>query len=52
MIDSDTDELIEDLFKSLLKRYQENLEEKMRSSEFVFDGVDVLQYNLKKNKLK
>ena len=48
MIDSDTDEIIGDLFKFLLQRYQENLEGKMRGSEFVFDGVDVLHYNLKK----
>ena len=48
MIGSDTDEVIEDLFKSLLQRYQENLEEKMRGSESVFDGVDVLHYDLKK----
>ena len=48
MIDSDTDEIIGDLFKFLLQRYQESLEGKMRGSEFVFDGVDVLHYNLKK----
>ena len=42
MIGSDTDEVIEDLFKSLLKRYQEGLEEKMKGSEFVFDGVNAL----------
>ena len=48
MTGSDTDEVIEDFFKSLLQRYQENLEEKMRGSEFVFDGVDVLHYDLKK----
>ena len=47
MIGSDTDEVIEDLFKSLLQRYQENLSEKMRGSEFVFDDVDVLHYDLK-----
>ena len=47
MVGGDTDELIEDLFKSLLQRYQENLEEKMRGSELVFDGVDVSHYNLK-----
>ena len=28
-IGSDTDEVIENLFRSLLQRYQENLEEKM-----------------------
>ena len=46
MIGSDTNEVIEELFKSLLQRYQENLEEKMRGSEFVFDGVNVLYYDL------
>ena len=48
MIGSDTNEFIEELFKSLLQRYQENLEEKMRGSEFVFDGVNVLYYDLNK----
>ena len=48
VIGSDTDEVIEDLFKSLLQRFQENLEEKIRGSEYVFDGVDVLHYDLKK----
>ena len=48
MIGSDTNEVIEELFKSLLQRYQENLAEKMRGSEFVFDGVNVLYYGLNK----
>ena len=47
-IGSDTDEVIEDLFKSLLQRYQEGLEEKMKGSEFVFDGVNVLYYDFNK----
>ena len=34
MIGSDTDEVIEDLFKSLLQRYQENLEETMRGQSW------------------
>ena len=42
MIGSDTNEVIEDLFKSFLQRYQENLEEKMRGSEFNFDAVNLL----------
>ena len=46
MIGSDTNEVIEDLFNSLLQRYQENLEEKMQSSEFNFDGVNALYYDL------
>ena len=48
MIGSDTNEVIEELLKSLLVEYQENLEEKMRDSEFVFDGVNVLYYDLNK----
>ena len=46
MIGSDTNEVIEELFKSLSNRYQENLEEKMSGSEFVFDTVNVLHYDL------
>ena len=46
----DTNEVIEKLIKSLLQKYQENLEETMRGSEFVFDGVNAFRYDL--NKLK
>ena len=46
MNDSDTNEVIEKLFESILRKYQENLEGKMRGSEFVFDGVDALYYDL------
>ena len=35
-------EIIEELFKSLLQRYQEKLEESMRGSYFIFDSIDVL----------
>ena len=31
-----TDEVIEELFESLLQRYQNGLEESMRGSEFIF----------------
>ena len=48
MIGSDTNEVIEELFKSILQRYHENLEEKMRGSEFAFDGVNALYYDLNK----
>ena len=51
MIGSDTNEVIKDLFKSLLQRYQENLEEKMRGSEFNFDAVNLLHYDLNKTSL-
>ena len=44
MIGSDTNEVIIELFRSLLQRYQEDFEEKMNGSEFVFDGINVLYY--------
>ena len=45
---SDTDEIIKELFRSLLQRYQENLQEKMKGSDFAFDGVNYLYYDLNK----
>ena len=48
MMGSERDEIIEEFFKSLLLRYQDGLEESMRESEFIFDCVDALQYNLNK----
>ena len=48
MLGSETDQIIEELFESLLQLYQKNLEESMRGSEFVYDTVDVLYYNLNK----
>ena len=41
-------EIFEELFESLLQKYHAGLEEKMRVSEFVFDSVDLLHYNLHK----
>ena len=40
--------IIKELFRSLLQRYQENLQEKMRASDFAFDGVNYLYYDLNK----
>ena len=45
---SDTDEIIKELFISFLQRYQENLQEKMKGSDFAFDGVNYLYYNFNK----
>ena len=45
---NETNEIIEEHFKSLLQRYQEGLEESMRGSEFIFDNVDALYYDLNK----
>ena len=52
MMGSETNEIIEERFKSLLQRYQEGLEESMRGSEFIFDGFDALYYDLNKVKSK
>ena len=48
MMGDETDEIIKELFESLLQRYQEGLEESMKGSEFVFDSVDFLEYKLNK----
>ena len=48
MMGSETNEITEELFKLLLQRYQEGLEESMKGSEFVFDNVGLLEYKLNK----
>ena len=45
MFGDDNDDIIEQLFESLLKKYEENLQNKMRGSEFEFDGVNFLYYD-------
>ena len=52
MIGSETDDIIDEFFESLLQKYQEGLEESMKGSEFIFDSVDLLYYHLQKNKPK
>ena len=49
---SETDEIIKELFKSLLQRYKEGLEESMKGSEFIFDSANLLHYYLQKKSLK
>ena len=41
---SDTDEVIDELFKSLCSRYQANLETSMRGSDFIFDSLQLMYY--------
>ena len=48
MMGSETDEIIEELFESLLQRYRERLEESKNGSDLVFVSVDALYYNLSK----
>ena len=45
MIGDDNDDIIEELFKSFLQKYEENLQNKMRGSDFEFDGVNFLYYD-------
>ena len=48
MMGTETNEIIKELFKSVLERYQKGLEELMRGSEFIFDSVDTFYYDLNK----
>ena len=45
---SDTDEAIKLLFESFLQKYEENLQEEMKGSDFEFDGVNFLYYDFNK----
>ena len=47
-IGKDNDEIIEELFKSFLQKYEDNLQNKMRGSDFEFDGVSFLYYDFNK----
>ena len=48
----ETNDIINELFISFLRRYQEILETKMKGSSFVFESVDLLYYKLHKISLK
>ena len=45
MSESETEEITEKLFRFLLQRYHDNLYEKMRGSDFIFNGVNYLFYH-------
>ena len=45
MIGDDNDDIIEERFKSFIQKYEENLQNKMRGSDFEFDGVNFLCYD-------
>ena len=51
MFDDDNHDIIEQLFESLLQKYEENLQNKMRRSEFEFDGVNFLYYDFNKTSI-
>ena len=48
---SDTDEVIKLLFESFLQKYEENLQEKIKRSDFEFDGVNFLYYDFNKTSI-
>ena len=45
MIGSETEEITEKLIMSLLQKYQDNLQNKMKCSDFVFDAVNCIYYD-------
>ena len=51
MVGSETNEIIEEIFKFLLQRYQEGLEEPMKGSEFIFEFI-IVYYHLQITSLK
>ena len=52
MMGSETDEIIDELFETILQNHQKDLKESMRGSNFTFDSVDLLYYHLQKTSLK
>ena len=51
MIGDDTNEIIKSLFESFLQRLEENLQEKMRGSDFEFGGINFFYYNFNKTSI-
>ena len=47
----DTNEIIKSLFESFLQTFEENLQEKMRGSDFEFDGINFFNYNFNKTSI-
>ena len=46
MIGSETEEVAEKLFMSILQKYQDNFQNKMKGSDFIFNGINYLYYDL------
>ena len=51
MFGDDNDDIIEQLFESLLQKYEENLRNKMKGSDIEFDGVNFLYYDFNKTSI-
>ena len=52
ILSNETNHTIDELCEPFLRKYQEGLEESMRGNGFIFDRVDLLYYNLQKNKFE
>ena len=48
MFGDDSDDIIEQLFRSLIQKYEENLQNKMRGLDFKCEGVNFLYYDFNK----
>ena len=46
IIGSETEEVAENLIMSILQKYQDNLQTKMKGSDFIFNGINYLYYDL------
>ena len=49
---SDANDVIEKLFKSLRSKYQESLETSMKGSDFIFNSAQLMYYKCHKVNLK
>ena len=46
IIGSETEQVAENLIMELLQKYQDNLQNKMKGSDFIFNGINYLYYDL------
>ena len=46
IIGSETEEVAENLIMSILQKYQDNSQNKMKGSDFIFNGINYLYYDL------
>ena len=51
MSSDDTNEIIKLLFESFLQKFEENLQNKMRGSEFEFNGINFFYYSFNKTSI-
>ena len=49
---NDANEVVNKLFKSLLSKYQDNLETPMKGKDFIFDSVQLMYYKCHKVNFK